>query len=637
MTHRHRDTKPSQPQPSELPRPKHLPLIIPQRVVTLPDAVPARMLNEVMYCPRLMYLEWVQKEFSDNYFTVDGRSVHDRADSPGGSLPKPPKPPAAEDSEEEDDSNVDSDRPYQARSVWLASDTLGINAKIDIVEGTHDGRVVPIEYKRGQAPDLPEGAYLPERVQLCAQVLLLREHGYVCEHAEIYFAKSRRRVTIQITSELIGHTHWAIQSAREVALKNAPPDPLKDSPKCKGCSLVGICLPDEVNFLRRVDGERILEDPEPENDVEDLLTSDPWGLAVQEVPNPTPPPKPAQTANIRRLYAGYDDRKPVYVQEHGSKVGISGERLEIQGREATNHVRLMNISQIVIRGNVQVSTQALRKLLERGIPLIYLTGGGWYAGRLVGTDTNNIDLRIAQYKTALEPDQCAQLARTFVTAKIRNCRTMLRRNHDAVSDVDLGQLKQLARKSSVCGSIESLLGLEGTAARVYFQNFAGMLRPNNLGSFDFDGRNRRPPRDPINALLSFAYSLLTKELVIAVSSVGLEPLLGFYHQRRFGRPALALDLMEEFRPLIGDSVVLNVINNNIIQRDDFVIIAGACNIKDHARKRFIEAFERRMEQTITHPIFGYTVSYRRLLELQARLLTRVIAGELSHYPAFVTR
>jgi CRISPR-associated protein Cas1 len=160
---------------------------------------------------------------------------------------------------------------------------------------------------------------------------------------------------------------------------------------------------------------------------------------------------------------------------------------------------------------------------------------------------------------------------------------------------------------------------------------------NRAGEFDLDGRNRRPPRDPVNALLSFCYALLTKDLTVALGAVGLDPLLGFYHQPRFGRPGLALDLMEEFRPLLADSTVLTAINTGTIRIGDFISAAGGVALKSDARRRLILAYERRMDQLVTHPLFGYRISYRRLLEVQARLLSRVLLGELPAYPSFRTR
>jgi CRISPR-associated protein Cas1 len=185
------------------------------------------------------------------------------------------------------------------------------------------------------------------------------------------------------------------------------------------------------------------------------------------------------------------------------------------------------------------------------------------------------------------------------------------------------------------GSIESLLGIEGYAAKIYFEHFAKMLK--NETAFAFEKRNRRPPRDPVNALLSLAYSLLAKDFSIALTVAGLEPLLGFYHQPRAGRPSLALDLMEEFRPIIADSVVVTAINTGVVSQSDFVTQGDASALTASGRRNFIQAYERRMQQEITHPAFGYKVSYRRVLEVQARLLSRSILGEIADYPQFLTR
>lgn len=636
MTTQQPDRDPESADATPLPRPKHLPLIGTERV----PIIPARMLNEVMYCERLMYLEWVHGEFADNYFTVDGRNVHDRADTPGGTLPEPARASARDSRDqtsEPDHEESDGDEgllapsevleQYKARSVWLTSETLGITAKIDVVEGGSDGSVIPIEYKRGAIPNVPERAYVPERVQLCAQVLLLREHGYHCNHGEIYFARSKRRVVIEISDALIRHTRSAVKLAQETATLSEPPAPLLDSAKCRGCSLVSICLPDEVNHLRRFHDLSIEDAPEPADELTGPLDPDPWGLAGTEAP----------PATVRRLYATRDDRVPLYVQEHGAQIGVHGARLIVRTESGTTPVRLMNTAHVTLRGNVQLTTQAASALLDRGIPVVFLTTGGYFRGRLSGTDTNNVDLRLAQYRTATDPTRCLTLARRFIAAKIGNARTMLRRNHHAIDPVVLGQLKQLRRRVADCENLEMLLGIEGSAARVYFQNFAGMLSGRSLGKFDFERRNRRPPTDPINALLSFAYALLTKDVVLAVTTAGLDPLLGFYHQPRFGRPGLALDLMEEFRPIIADSVVLTTVNNEIVTPNDFTTLAKACSLSEPARKRFIQAYERRMDQTVTHPIFGYAISYRRLLELQARLLSRVLLGEIEEYPAFLTR
>ena len=621
------------------PRAKALPRRLPLATEP-PDLVPARMINETLYCERLMYLEWAQSEFADNAFTVDGRAVHARADQPGGSLPPLAGPPGDEPiakvatsrsaaTEREEDDDDDGPPPYEARSLWLSSEALGMTAKVDVVEGSASGMVVPIEYKRGAAPDVPEGAYLPERAQLCAQVMILRDNGYPCDGGEIYFARSRRRVAITIDEALIEITTEAVRRAREIAAAGVMPPPLVDSPKCDGCSLVGICLPDETNLLRGA--ERPTADagaPAAPSEAMEAF----WPL-----------PAPDEDANgepevvLRRLQPARDDELPLYVQEQGAKISLVGEELVVKGKEGSTRARLPNTSQISLFGNIQISTQALRAAMERGISISFLTSGGWFCGRATGTDSKNIELRVAQHQMLADPDACLALARGVVASKIRNCRTLLRRNHAEPPEVTLFELEQLAKKSEGAQAIASLLGLEGTAARSYFSAFSGMIKGPASEVFDLDGRNRRPPRDPINALLSFAYSLLTKELAHTLASAGLDPLLGFFHQPRFGRPALALDLMEEFRPIVADSTVISAINNGVVTSSDFVIHPTGVALKPHGRRRFILAYERRMDQLVTHPVFGYRISYRRVLEVQARLFGRFLLGELPSYPEFRTR
>jgi len=255
-----------------------------------------------------------------------------------------------------------------------------------------------------------------------------------------------------------------------------------------------------------------------------------------------------------------------------------------------------------------------------------------------GTRTlSSVSLNIGQ---PLKGSVCLDVAREIVAAKIENSRTMLRRNRKADVNVDpvLAALKQLKQQATETTSLEQLLGIEGAAAARYFGSFTSMLTDHaQVGGFRFESRNRRPPTDPVNALLSFGYALLVRDWTVVLSAVGLDPYLGFYHQPRYGRPALALDMMEPFRPLIADSVVINVINNGEIARNDFVVTSEAASLTDKGRKAFVAAFERRMSQEITHPIFGYKASYRRLYEVQARLLGRYLTGELDRVPVFLTR
>ncbi len=598
-----------------------------------PEVVPARMVNEYLYCQRLLYLEWAQAEFEENLYTVDGRLVHSRVDARQGALPEP--------RDRDDDEEAEDPPPFTVRSVWLTSERLGLTAKIDLVEG-EGGLVTPVEYKRGHVPSVAEGAYLPERAQLCAQVLLLRDHGYRCERAEIWYAADRRRVPIAIDAALEAITLRAAARAREITADARIPAPLEDSPKCKGCSLVGICLPDEVNLLRRLADEKGEDEdaaPEqlgldlaPEAYVSDAfgpMEKDPWGLAD---------PK-AGEHDLRRLHPARHERLPVYVQTQGARIGVEGHTLRIEAKGGTGptHAKLPMTSQVVVMGQVQVSTQALAALLDHDVPVAFFSSGGWYRGRTIGHGSKNIELRIAQFRVADDELRSLAIARSFVAAKIRNQRTMLRRN-GAVGEVLLGELEILAKKAERASVAGELLGLEGTAARVYFGGFGTMLKGRALAEgFSLEGRNRRPPKDPVNAVLSLAYALLVKDVSLACTSVGFEPLLGFFHRPRYGRPALALDLMEELRPLVADSVVIGALNTGVVGEDDFVRSAGGVAVSAPARKRFLAAYERRMDQLVTHPLFGYRISYRRVIEVQARLLSRHVLGEIESYPAFRTR
>ncbi len=587
-------------------RAKSLPLRGPD--AELPS-VPARMVNEVLYCERLMYLEWVAGEWDSNHFTADGTRVHKRVDkkralrTQGG--------PKRETSMQA----VSQDVPYQARSVWLSSERLGVTAKLDVVD-VDGGRVKAVEYKRGKRPDVPEGAYLPERAQLCVHVLLLREHGYLCDSAEIYFAGDHQRTPIVVDEELERTTRAAIARVRELALGGTLPEPLDNSPKCDYCSLNSICLPDEVNLLR---AKRLRPD-------EPTSTS---GAPEAET----------ETGRPRKLLPSRHHKVPLYVTRQGASVRLDGERLSIfADKEKQAEARLPNTSHLSLFGNVQISTQAMRSLLGRGIGVHFFSYGGYWAGACFGADSNNVQLRLAQYRYTQDRDFCLALARGWVHSKVRNCRTLLRRNQKAPNPVVLGELKQLARKVLDADSIPTLLGMEGAAARAYFASFASMLTDSTIAAgFGFEGRNRRPPRDALNALLSFSYSLLVKDTLAACRAAGLDPLLGFYHQPRFGRPSLALDLMEEFRPVLADSAVLQSVNNGAIHADDFVVSGGAFALSDSARRRFIQTYEQRIEQEVTHPIFGYRISYRRVLDVQARLLSRVMVGELDEYPSFNPR
>ena len=255
----------------------------------------------------------------------------------------------------------------------------------------------------------------------------------------------------------------------------------------------------------------------------------------------------------------------------------------------------------------------------------------WSAGSQFFIITGSL---FRQFQVASDRTRSLQLARCFVVGKIKNCRTLLRRHlDDGQATVD--HLAELARKAEQAKDVASLLGIEGTAAREYFAGFAQLLKGGQ--AFNLEGRNRRPPRDPVNSLLSFVYAMLTKELTVVLHTSGFDPMLGFFHRPRYGRPSLALDLAEEFRPIVADSTVLTLVNNGEVSESSFIRRSGGVALTDPGRKAVITAFERRMDTLVTHPLFGYRISYRRILEVQARLLGRTILGEIHGYPSFCTR
>lgn len=546
--------------------------------------VPARMVNEYAYCPRLAYLEWVQGEWADSADTVEGRFKHRRVDKPGGNLPAP------EALEEEK---------IHARSITLSSNRLGLIAKMDLLEA-EAGRVTPVDYKRGKRPHVAKGAYEPERVQLCVQGLILQEHGYECQEGILYFVDSRERVRVEFDEELRAATLSAVNGLRLIAAGGQTPPPLDDSPKCPRCSLVYICLPDEVNYLHRLRGD------------------------------------------IRPIGVQRDEALPLYIQANKAKLAKSGETLVVTIDDApAARARLIDVSQVAVMGNVYITTPCLHELMSREIPVTWHSFGGYFLGHSIGVGHKNVELRTAQYRGSFDEQVCLRLAIGFVRAKILNARTLLRRNWrgEEPPEATLRDLKRHAQRASRAQNPGELLGLEGAAAAAYFGAFRGMIKRDESDSFafDFTTRNRRPPTDPVNAMLSFAYSMLARTWTVTLSAVGFDPYRGFYHQPRYGRPALALDMMEPFRPLIADSAVLMAINNGEVRPTDFISAAGSVNLNSEGRKRFIAAFERRLSQEVTHPLFGYRISYRRLLELQARLLARSLLGDIPEYPNFMTR
>ena len=341
---------------------------------------------------------------------------------------------------------------------------------------------------------------------------------------------------------------------------------------------------------------------------------------------------------------------PLYVQANNARLAKKGETITITEEDGpTTTARLIDVSQVVLMGNVRMTTPCLHELMRREIPVTWHSYGGWFLGHTVGLGHKNVELREAQYRTSFTPAISLAVSRSLVAAKVRNSRTMIRRNwrgEEQARELVLNTLRRLADRTRHANDSSTLLGLEGEAAAVYFRAFAGLLGPHadadangetSLPAFRFDRRNRRPPTDPVNALLSFAYAMLTRTFTVTLSAIGFDVYRGFYHRPRYGRPALALDLMEPFRPIVADSTVLQAINNGEVRPDDFLHGGAGTALKPGGRKRFIAAFERRLAQETTHPIFGYRLTMRRLIEVQGRLFGRFLMGEIKDYPHYLPR
>ena len=553
------------------------------------NLIPVRMLTQFVYCKRLAYMEWVQGEFESNRDVIDGKYQHRNVDKPSGGKILEQKT---------DEDNITAEK-IHARSVILSDIELGLISKTDLLE--LDGNIAtPIEYKRGSTPNTPDRTYEDHIIQVCAQGLLLRANGYTCTKGFVYYIASKQRIEIALDDQAVKKTLQMIKDMKEMAKSYTIPVPLVDSPKCPKCSLVGICLPDEVNLL-----------------------SDETHQTNKE--------------QIRRMYPIRSDTIPIYIQEQGAYVTKSGDCIHVKLKDTPiKKIRLIDISEITLFGNVQITTQAIRELNKRNIPICYMTYGGWFTGITTGLSHKNIELRIKQHKKYGVKNASIGIARQIVFGKIKNCMTMLRRNHKSPPIDKINTMNILAQRACTVKQYDTLLGIEGMAARIYFSEFNGMIKSESMG-FDFNGRNRRPPKDPINAIMSFLYAMLTRSAIITVSRVGLDPYLGFLHMPKYGKPALALDMIEEFRPIVADSTCITLINNSEINESDFIQTNFGTNLTSRGRSTVISAYERRMDSVVIHPLLGYAASYKRIMETQTRLLARHILGEIPTYPAFRTR
>lgn len=564
------------------------------------SSIPVRMLNELQYCERLYHFMHVQGLFDESRDTVEGTMQHRRAE----------RRRRPSDTGREDIWDI------APQSLHLGTERLGIVGKLDALK-YDDGAWIPVEAKHSSSPSrsdafrvgewlLQPDAWPNDQIQLCALGLLLEENGYPVNYGQLFYRGNRKIIRVPLTEDLRAATASVIERAHQLESAELPA-PLLDSDKCFRCSLNTLCLPDETRFLNERSQSHAGHEPQ----------------------------KP------RNIVPSRDDLGILNVSEPGTRLGKRGDEVIIDFPAAMNRpkmgIPLKDIAQFGLFGNVQISTQLLHACLERGIPVMFHSGSGRLVGMASGLITKNARMRQMQYRRLEDESTCLTLASGLIRAKITNQRTLLRRNGAAPKAV-LSELSDLAKQCVDASTSASLLGMEGRAARLYFTEFPSMVRAIQAdGAVLMNGRNRRPPKDPVNSLLSFGYSLLVRDLCAAIVAVGLEPMYGFYHVAEPGRPALALDLMEPFRPLIVDSTVIRVLNTEEVHLRDFYIGNDSCALNARGRKAFLSAYERRMNEKATHPVFGYRLSYRRMLELEVRILAKFLEGDISEYQPMVTR
>jgi CRISPR-associated protein Cas1 len=584
--------------------------------------LPVRRLHNFIYCPRLFYFQWVENIFQENADTVAGSHLHRNVDKP---------------SKVQDPKELDLPEGAKLRSLQLQSEALGLIGVVDIIEGTSDGAEI-IDYKKGSARRDSEGdrvAKEPDALQVAAHAMLLKEHGINAVRGAIYYAADKRRVPVDLNEELFSKVRQAIDEARAVAASGQCPPPLKNDARCLYCSAYPICLPNESLWWAK---------RRKEADVEGQLhfgfsgqTSDHLRDKILEALEFAAESGQKEAPTLEPPRPGGDDSEVLVVQTPGAQIGQRGDQLIVSLKgEDVRKIPGQQVRAIYCYGAVQMTAQAVETCLELGIDVSYFSPAGRFLGLLRGLSASGVDARRGQYRLFELPGVRLQLAREVIRAKIHNQRVMLMRNGDVPDRV--AQLMAGFRDATESArDLTALLGIEGSAAALYFEQFESMLKQRDDWKFDWRGRNRRPPRDPVNALLSLGYSMLSKELTGVCHSVGLDPFLGFMHQPRYGRPALALDLMEEFRPLIADSVAISLINRGELGPEDFMRNANGTFLTDQGRRPFWEAWFRRLDTEVSHPEFSYKMAYRRMLEVQGRQLWRFVRGEALTYHGFVTR
>lgn len=544
--------------------------------------IPLRALNEVIYCEKLFYIMYGKGVFEESADTVEGTNHHKKRENTNRN------------------NKVDNMNVY---SLILYGYEGKLSAKLDgvIKEADH---YIPIEDKNSKIPEseydstlwgfnVSTKIWINDFAQIVGQMYLLRYNNFSCNKGRVYYRGSNTILEVEWKDEYENMIESGVDYCLKL-LQDDEPTCLVDSEKCIRCSLNWACLPDEINTLNK-----IIEEP-------------------------------------RRLYPGRPDGGTLYVTKIGSKVGKSGQSFSVNTPDEEKiSIPIKDVENICLYGNTQITTQAMTEVITNGGGVFYFSSGGWINGCTHAPLTKNVQLRIAQYNKLQNIDICLHLVQNNIISKISNQRTMIRRNNKGKVDDILDELKREKEKIRITTNIDSIRGYEGNSARLYWQGYASLIKESD--KWKMVGRNRRPPKDEINAMLSFGYSLLLRDFISAIVMTGMDYLLGFYHIVQPGRPSLALDLMEPYRPLLVDSIVLRMVNENMVDTSDFMKTKAGVYMKPETKKKIIYMYEKRVDEMITHPKFGYRLSYRRMINLEAKLFGKYIQGEIDDYIPLMTR
>lgn len=537
------------------------------------DEPPIRVmaLHALLYCERLFYLEEVEEIRVANANVYAGRQLHEER------LP------------------LDDETP-ELRALNVASEDWGVFGKLDAVR-RRSGDWVVYEHKKGRShrddQNRPQ-AWASDRIQVIAYAVLASEElGEPIQQGRVRYHADNVTAFVEIDDAARQELREAVERARQLRLTTSRPPVTDNDRLCVKCSLAPVCLPEEER-LTPASGE----------------------VAESRLPVPLPSNRERHTLHVAA--------KKAYITR-------SSESLVIKTDEGNQKVPIAQIDAIVIHGHAQITTQALHLCAYKNVPLQWISYGGKF---IAGTtfSPGRVQQRIRQFQSLSDPAKCLSLSQTLLHAKVETqLKYLLRATRGNVltrtsCQKDIDQIRESLKKIANADSLATLRGLEGIAAKCYFKCIPHLLSDRVPSSLVPNGRTKHPPKDPFNCLLSFGYSMLFNVIHRTIISVGLDPAFGFLHQPRSSAPPLVMDLMELFRVLLVDMPLIGSFNRSQWSETDFTRAASHIWLSDEGRKKAIQLFESRLDETSKHPHTGRAMTYIRLIELEARLLEKEWSG-----------